>query len=363
LAPEKGERTDFPLRQRLVAPHRLSELAEILGVPIAGGDPEVVGVAPLERAGGKQIGFLADRRYLPHLSNSQAGALLVAESLSGSEGVDSRPRIVASDPHLALLQLIEIFHPLMENSPEVHPTAILGRGVRLGERVQIGPYAVLEAGVSVGKETKIGAHCVIGAGSQIGQECLLHPHVVLYPGSRLRDRVIAHSGVRIGSDGFGYTFREGVHAKVPQVGGCDIGDDVEIGANSTIDRGSIGDTVLRGGTKLDNMVHVGHNVEIGELSILTAQVAIAGSTKIGRGVQVGGQAGVGGHLVLGDGAKVSAKAGVITDVPAGATFMGFPARPRIEFLRSVAAHHRLAELRERIVQLELRLPPEEKGSP
>ncbi len=345
----------FPLRRSAPLPHPLSTLASLLDLPPPDRDMELRGVAPLGRAGPEQLGFLAHRRYLPDLTASRAGALVVSSDIESLISADPRPRLVASDAHAALVRLLEAFHPEEPSDPEVHPTAVLGKGARLGRDVRVGPYAVIEADAVVEDAVAIGAHVVVGARSRIGSGSILHPHVVLYPGSVLGRRVIVHAGARLGVDGFGYVFQDGAHRKVPQVGGCVVEDDVEIGANSTLDRGSIGETRVGAGTKLDNLVHLGHNVEVGPKVILTAQVGVAGSATIGAGVQAGGQAGIGGHVSVGDGAKVAARTGAIRDVGPGEVVMGFPARPRAEFLRGLAGSGKVADLVRRVRQLEERL--------
>jgi UDP-3-O-[3-hydroxymyristoyl] glucosamine N-acyltransferase len=192
---------------------------------------------------------------------------------------------------------------------------------------------------------------VIGAGVSVGAHCHLFPGVTLYPGSTLANRVIAHAGVRIGGDGYGYVFSDGAHQKIPHVGRCLIHDDVEIGANTTIDRGSIDDTVIGAGTKIDNLVQIGHNCAIGKLCLIMSQVGLAGSTRIGDGVILGGQVGVRGHLEIGDGAKIGGQAGVFGDVPAGETWSGYPARPHRESLRASAALFKLAGMIKRLERL------------
>jgi UDP-3-O-[3-hydroxymyristoyl] glucosamine N-acyltransferase len=203
---------------------------------------------------------------------------------------------------------------------------------------------VLGDGATLGHRSRIDAHVVVGEGVSIGDDCHLHPGVTLYPGAALGSRVRLHAGVCIGSDGFGYLFRDGAHAKIPHVGRCIIGSDVEIGANSTIDRGSIDDTVIGDGTKIDNLVHVGHNVRIGRLCLLMAQVGIAGSARIEDGCILAGQAGIGGHTTIGRGARIGGQAGVFGDVPAGQTWSGYPARPHREALRAQAAMFKLPSL-------------------
>lgn len=342
----------FPRRRDRTESIPLSRLARLLGVEAPEPDVEVIGLRPLETAETRHLGFLADRKYLKACAESGAGAILVSSELAGEVTDDGRPLLVVEEAHQALATLLEHLHPAEEDEPGIHPTAVLGRGVRLGEDVQVGPFAVLEDGVQVGDRSRIGAHAVIGTGSRLGCDVLMHPHSVLYPGTVLGDRVILHAGVCIGADGFGYVFQDGKHRKVPQVGGCVLGNDVEIGANTTIDRGSIGDTRVGEGAKLDNLVQIGHNVTVGPLAVLSGQAGVAGSTAIGTGVLVGGQAGIGGHLRVGDGARISGQAGVTGDVPPGDTVMGFPARTRGEYLRTAAAQAKLPELRKRVGELE-----------
>jgi UDP-3-O-[3-hydroxymyristoyl] glucosamine N-acyltransferase len=203
---------------------------------------------------------------------------------------------------------------------------------------------VIDDGASIGEGTWLESHVVVGRGVVVGRQCRLHPGVVLYSGARLGDRVQLHSGVRIGSDGFGYVFGQGAHQKIPHVGRCIIEDDVEIGANTTIDRGSIDDTVIGAGTKIDNLVHLGHNVRVGRLCLIMAQVGVSGSTHIGDGVIIAGQAGVQGHIEIGDRVRIGGQAGVFGSVPAGETWSGYPARPHRESLRSQAALFKLTSM-------------------
>jgi UDP-3-O-[3-hydroxymyristoyl] glucosamine N-acyltransferase len=333
----------------------LARVAEVTGGALIGsGSTPIERVSPIGEAGPEALGFLADRRYLAVAAASRAGAFLVTEELADQVDPD-RPRVVVADGHGALQALLVALHPPTAPAPGVHPTAVLGRGVRLGEDVEIGPYAVLEAGSSVGARTRIAAHVVLGRGAEVGDDCVLHPHVVLYPGVRVGSRVILHAGARLGVDGFGYAWVDGGHRKMPQVGGCIIEDDVEIGANSALDRGSLGDTWIGAGTKLDNLVHLAHNVHLGPHCAAAALVGIAGSTRLGTGVFLGGQAGIIGHLTVGDGVKIAAKAGVFRDVPAGETVAGTPSRPNREYLRTRASLERLPKLMERVRALEARI--------
>lgn len=336
----------------MTGPATLGELATLVGGRLvgSGGDP-IRGVAPLGSAGPDQIAPLAAPQYRPEVPASRAGALLVSEALE--RGLDdARPRIVVVDAHAALIPLLGRLHGEPPPRPGVHPTAQLGRGVGLGSDVEVGPYAVVEEGVVIGDGARIGAHSVLGAGCRIGAGSRLHPQVTVYPGAVIGDRVILHSGVRVGSDGFGYASAASGHAKIPQVGGCIVEDDVEIGANSCVDRGSIGDTVIGRGSKLDNLVHVAHNVRIGPHCVLTALVGIAGSTTVGAGVAFGGQSGAIGHLTIGDGARIAAKSAIYQDVPAGATVMGIPAAEAGAMKRAFALFPRLPELFKRLRALE-----------
>ena len=330
---------------------KASAIAELVGGQLEGGaDPDITGVAPLDRAGPTDLAFLAHPKYAPYVATSAASTVLVARALV--ERVSARPRIVVQDVHRALAALLPRLYPPVAPDPGVHATAVIGRGASLGAEVSVAAYAVIGAGVRVGERARIGPHVTIGERCEIGADVVLHAHVTLYPGVHLGARSIVHAGARLGVDGFGYVYADGSHRKVPQVGSCVIGEDVEIGANSTIDRGSIGATEIGRGVKIDNLVHIAHNVRVGEDSIIVAQVGIAGSTTVGKRVTLAGQAGIPGHLHIGDGATVAARAGVFGDVPAGEVYSGYPARPHREALRAQAALARLPKLMERLRALE-----------
>jgi UDP-3-O-[3-hydroxymyristoyl] glucosamine N-acyltransferase len=307
-------------------------------------------VAPLDRATEEELSFLTSAKYAALFASSRAGVVLVAPELADVAG-SAAARVVVEQPHDAMLALLPLLYATPAQTPGVHPTAQLGRDVTLGRDVSVGAYVVVGDGATLGDGAWIGAHCSIGEGASVGAQSRIHPSVTLYPGTQIGRRVIVHSGARIGSDGFGYVFRDGAHRKMQHVGRCIVHDDVEIGANTTIDRGSIDDTVIGAGTKIDNLVHVGHNVRIGQLCLLMAQVGIAGSTRVDDGVILAGQAGIGGHLTIGKGARIGGQAGVFGDVPAGATWSGYPARPHRESLRAQAALLKLADLMKRIDRL------------
>ena len=331
---------------------RLSEVVEIVGGRRVGDvDCSVSGIAPVDESESHHIAFLAASRYVQHVDECRAGAFLVSESL-----VEALPAhanaVVVEDAYPALQRLLVRLHPVVQGPAEIPPTAVLGDGVVLGAGVAVGPYAVIEAGVTIGRGSRIDSHVVLGANTTLGAECHLHAHVVTYPDTLIGDNVEIQSGTRLGADGFGYTLIDGEHRKIPQVGRCVIGDGVEIGVNSAIDRGSLGDTRIGEGVKIDNLVHIAHNVRVGARSLIAGLVGIAGSARIGKGVWLGGQAGVVNHLEVGDGARITVRAGVTSDVPAGETMFGFPARPHDEGLLREAAVARLPELRKRVIELE-----------
>jgi UDP-3-O-[3-hydroxymyristoyl] glucosamine N-acyltransferase len=301
-------------------------------------------VAPLDRAAADDVTFYSNARYARLFEETRAGVVLVSPALAEAAGAPGAVRVVVERPHEALLSVLPALYAPPPRRAGIHPTAVIGAGVRLGVGVAVGPHAVVDDGAALGDRVTVDAQCVVGAGVEIGDDTRLFPGVVLYPGTRLGRRVAVHAGARLGSDGFGYVYAEGAHRKIPHVGRCIVEDDVEIGANTTVDRGSIDDTVIGAGTKVDNLVHVGHNVRIGRLCLLMAQVGIAGSAAIEDGCILAGQAGVGGHVTVGARARVAGQAGVMGDVPAGATWGGYPARPHKESLRAHAAAFRLAGL-------------------
>jgi UDP-3-O-[3-hydroxymyristoyl] glucosamine N-acyltransferase len=327
------------------------------------GDPsiEVWGIAPLDQAAPGELAFLAQGRYLKRLHHCRAQAILVSEDLAESVPMVSA-RIVVKEAHAALPALLQIFYPETEPTPSIHPTAVFGEGARLGRGVSVGPYAVLGRETRIEDGVQIGAHTVVGDRCVVGRDSILHPHVVLYPDTRLGERVILHAGVRLGVDGFGYVTLEGHHQKIPQVGACVVEDDVEMGANTCVDRGSIGRTVIGRGTKIDNLVHLAHNVQIGEGVFMAAMVGISGSTRVGDGAMFGGQSGMVGHIDIGEGARVGAQAGVIGDIPPGETVSGYPARNNREFLRAMGMAFKLPETVRRIDELEQRLSRLEKSA-
>ncbi len=327
----------------------VTEIAAMVGGEVVGdAERKISGVAPLGKAGPEQLSFVAKSKYLPYLEGSRAGVVLVARSFAESIDGPEPARILVDDPHVALTRVLTALYSDEGSTGVVHPTAVVEPEVELGDEVSVGAYAVIGKGSRIGGRTRIGVHSVIGEACVIGEDCRVDAHVTLYGGVVLGDRCIIRSGARIGGHGFGYVWMDGAHTKVPQIGGCRICDDVEIGMNVTVDRGSVGETVVGKGTKVDNLVHIGHNVNIGENVLLVAQVGISGSTDIGDGAVLAGQVGVAGHLTIGAGARIGGQAGVLRDVPAGATYSGMPARLHREVLRAQAALLRLPELARRV---------------
>lgn len=329
----KGDRTPTSLTLR--------EVADLVGGRVVGTDDiRVMSVAPLDEATDSDLGLFASRRYAREAFATGAGALLASEAVAALIP-EHRAAVVVDDAHVAMARILAALYPEPPHRQGVHATAILGHGVRLGEDVSVGPYAVIGDDTVIEEQARIGPHVTIGARCHVGARTVVHPQVVFYDGTRVGADAIIHAGVRLGVDGFGYVQVDGHHSKVPQVGGCEIGDRVEIGANTCVDRGSIGNTRVGEGTKLDNLVHLAHNVRLGRHVLLVAQVGIAGSTRVGDGVVFGGQSGAVNHVEIGAGARVAAKTGVLRNIGPGETVMGFPARPRTEFLRAQATLSRI----------------------
>ena len=325
-------------------PFTLGQLAEIAGAEIAGagsGAPEAVfaDVAPLASAGGRDVSFLDNRRYLDAFRKSRAGACLISRESAPAAPSDMR-LLIAKDPYRAYAKVAAAYYPMPPPKPGVDPTAAVAPGARLGEGCRIEAGAVIGAGAEIGRRCRISATAVIGEGVMIGDDCTIGPGATLTH-AIVGVRTIVHGGARIGQDGFGFALGAGGHLKVPQLGRVVIGDDVEIGANTTIDRGAGPDTTIGDGTKIDNLVQIAHNVSIGRGCVIVAQVGISGSTRIGDFVMIGGQAGVTGHLAIGDGAKIAAQAGVMRNIEPGMTVGGSPAMPQRQWLKSVAMIERM----------------------
>jgi len=325
--------------------YRLADIAELLGGRLQGAnlDQTVMGLNTLVDAREDEISFLANTRYKADILKTLAAAVLVAE---GSEHIlGARCGLLfVKDPYLAFAKLQSIFHPQVKSQGERHSSACIDSSAVLADDVDVGACSVIEAGVVIAEGTRITAGCYLGKGVQLGKDCLLHAGAKVMDGCKLGDRVILQAGVVIGSDGFGYAWTGQEHFKIPQVGRVVLHNDVEIGANTCIDRGAIGDTIVHQGVKLDNLIQIGHNVEVGALSIMASQVGISGSTKVGRGCQIGGQVGTAGHLTIGDGCQLAARTGVTSDLEAGGIYAGMPAIPHRTWLKSAALFARLPDI-------------------
>ncbi len=327
------------------------ELCEAIGAKLEGdGGVEIAGVAAPERAGTHDLIYVTAAKQAERAAASAAICVIAAEGVS----LPAKTVLRSSQPKLAFAKAAEL---LVERAPiaaGTHPTAIVPPLARISAGVGIGPYAVIGEDAHIGSGTQIGAHCVIGAGCWVGENCRIHPRVTLYGGVRIGHRVEIHSGAVIGADGFGYAYGEGKYWKFPQAGIVEIADDVEIGANATIDRGSLEDTRIAEGAKLDNLVHVGHNVQIGAHTVIAAQTGISGSSVLGHHVVVGGQVGIADHCTLEDGAIAGAQAGIPTGktIRGGHTVWGTPAREIGKFKETYVWYARLPELAARIKELE-----------
>lgn len=327
---------------------RLQELAEKVGGRAVGDSRRMIrGVETLDRAGPEHLSFLTNPRYRKLASGSGAGALLVAP---GSEIAD-RDLLESAEPYLALARILELFHPAPPRVAVISDDARIGEDVSLGEAVSVGSFAVVEDGAALADRVTIGPGCVVGRGSTVGEDTELKPRVVLYPGTRVGKRCLIHSGVVLGGDGFGFATSSGKHHKIPQLGRVEIEDDVEIGCNTTIDRGALGATVVASGSKLDNLVMVAHGVRIGSDALLAAQTGIAGSTRIGDRATFAGQSGAAGHLEIGAGAVVAAKTAVLSDLGPGEFVAGIPAVDHRRWKRSQAVVRKLPELQQRLRDL------------
>ena len=338
------------------------ELAAKLGAELEG-DPDVAlhGVADLRAAGAGQVSFAGSPKYLPAAAASGAAAVIVPQ---GAAIASPKPVLLrAANVDAAFAAACALFAPSPVVRPRgVHPLALVSPEAKLGANVSIGAFAVVEAGAEIGAGTTLYPQTYVGHAAVLGADCLLYPFASVRERCRLGARVILHNGAVIGSDGFGYAVdAQGVRTKIPQTGIVVLEDDVEIGANATVDRARFGETRIGKGTKVDNLVMIAHNCVIGEHSVLCSQVGLAGTTTLGKHVICAGQAGLAGHLTVGDGAVIGAQAGVPSDLPGGQMYLGAPAVPRLEFGKSLAHVAGLPKLKEHVKSLEARLAALERG--
>ncbi len=329
-----------------------NEIAQKVDGNILGdGATKLTGFAKAEAATTGDLTFAENEKFFRLAEQSQASAILApAEFQSASKTV-----IQVKDARIAFAQVLPLFFPEKQFTPGFHPSAVVADSANIAETAHIGPNCVIGENVTIEDDAILEPHCTIGDNSAVGQACHLFPNVSVYHGCRLAKRVRIHSGTVIGSDGFGYVFDQAHHRKIPQIGGVIIEDDVEIGANWTVDRGALDDTKIGRGTKIDNLVQIGHNVIIGKHCIIIAQNGIGGSSKIGAYSILAGQAGVAGHLKIGTKSVVAAKSGVINDIEGNQQYMGYPAIPASEAKRQIVAVKKLPDLAKRVRELEKRL--------
>jgi len=328
---------------------KLSELAQILSGEVEGEDLEITGVNTLAEAVPGQISFLSNTRYAKLLSSTQASAVI----LDRKQPHPGIPVIRTDDPYAATMITVKIFYPRPDPViTGVHKSAVISDSAQIGKDIGIAAGVVIGDKVKIGHRVAIGANAVIEDNCEIGDDTRIHAGVVIRHGCKVGKRVIIHPGAVIGAEGFGFAPVEGRFEKIPQVGIVIIDDDADIGANTCIDRAFLGATRIGKGVKLDNLIQIGHNVEVGDHTVIAGQTGISGSTKVGRGVMMGGQVGIVGHIEIHDGAKIGAQSGVTKDVPPGVTVFGYPARPIMETKRIEASLKKLPELVQKLNKLE-----------
>ncbi|MBN1903060.1 UDP-3-O-(3-hydroxymyristoyl)glucosamine N-acyltransferase [Candidatus Sumerlaeota bacterium] len=332
----------------------LHDLAQKTGgrlVPSSEGEREISGFTTLDAAGANDLSFVVSDRFRKEAAESKAGAIILPEEME----VEGRIMIQVKQVWKAVIRMMELFYPEPQPSGEIHKTAFIHPEAIAQAHVTIGPYSVIEKGARIGEHSVIGALCYIGKNVSIGNHCLIHPHVTILKESEIGNRVILSSGVVIGSDGFKYELIDGVPAKIPQVGKVVLEDDVEIGSNTCIDKASLTETRIHRGTKLDNLIQIAHNVEIGSYCMIAAQTGVAGSVKIGNGCIMGGQVGIKDNIAIGDGVMIGAKSGIMNNTPSGSKFFGYIAMPGHEALKREAMINRLPKLQETVKNLEKRI--------
>ncbi|MEK6755514.1 MAG: UDP-3-O-(3-hydroxymyristoyl)glucosamine N-acyltransferase [Bacteroidota bacterium] len=336
---------------------KVREIASLVGGEVVGDDSaEIAKVAKIEEAGSGDLTFLANPKYERFLATTRASAILVSSTLDTDRllGQTALTFIKVPDPYVAFLQVLKRLTPVLDPFPTgIHPSAVVDATARIGRNVALGANVVVGKNAVVGNNTRISHGCVIGDEAFVGDECLLYPNVTVYHQCKIGTRVIIHSGVVIGSDGFGFAPKaDGTYEKIPQLGIVVVEDDAEIGANCTIDRATMGQTTLQRGVKLDNLVHVAHNVTIGENTVIAAQTGISGSTKIGKNVMIAGQVGIVGHIEIADKTVIMAQSGIPKSLPEpGKTYFGYPAKEHRRALRIEAVVRSLPELAHEVQEL------------
>jgi len=333
----------------------VSEVADLVGGTVVGdGSVSIGGVAGIKEAQEGEITFFGNPKYESYLASTGASAIIVPKEVDSQHS--DKPLIQTDNPYLSFVKVIELLGPKpVRPAPGVHSSALVADSAKLDEGSCISGYAVVEEEATIGRNSAIFPFVYVGRGAVIGDDCVIYPNVTIRESAQIGSRVIIHSGTVVGSDGFGYTKDGAGHRKVPQTGIVIIEDDVEVGSNVSIDRATVGATIVKKGTKIDNLVQIAHNVLVGEHSIIVAQVGISGSTTVGKGVTLGGQAGLAGHIEVGEGTVVGGQAGVISSVPAGSLVSGYPAKPHREAMKLQASVQHLPELYKLVRQLEKRV--------
>jgi UDP-3-O-[3-hydroxymyristoyl] glucosamine N-acyltransferase len=335
----------------------VAEIARQLGGEVVG-DPAVVlqRFAPADRAQPGDLTFAENELFFARAEQSAASAVIVDQQVTSQKTLIRVP-----SARIAFAKVLPLFFPEPKYEPGVHSTAVVAPTAQVDATAHIGPLCVVGDGATIGPRSVLQAQVFVGARCVLGEEAMLFPQVTLYPGTSLGNRVRVHAGTVIGSDGFGYVQDGGLHRKVPQIGNVIIRDDVEIGAGVTVDRGALGPTVIGRGTKIDNLVQIAHNVNIGEHCLVVAQAGIAGSTRLGNYVVLAGQVGLAGHLKIGNRVTVAAQSGVMHNIPDGEKWFGYPAQPDRQMKRQLIAAQQLPELLRRVAELEKRIAPEVKS--
>ena len=341
-------------------PYTAAEIAKLLGAELAGDGALVLkGFAPADRAQPGDLTFAENEGYFARAEQSAASAIII-----DGPHISSRKTLIrVASARIAFAKVLPLFFPEPAFTAGIHPSAVLATTAHVDPTAHIGPHCVLGDNVRIGPCSVLQGGNHVGANSQLGQDVNIFPNVTLYPDTEIGHRVRIHAGTVVGSDGFGYVLDDGVHRKVPQIGNVIICDDVEIGANVTIDRGALGPTIIGKGTKIDNLVQIAHNVTLGEHCIIVSQAGIAGSTKLGNYVVLGGQVGLAGHLKIGNRVSVAAQSGVMNNIPDGEKWIWTPAQPDRQAKRQMIALQQLPELFRRVRDLEKKLEAEPPASP
>lgn len=340
-------------------PFSITEIARHLGGEVVGDSSIVLrNFAPADRAQPGDLTFAENEVFFARAEQSAASAIIV------DAPVNSRKTLIrVPSARIAFAKVLPLFFPEPTYTPGVHPTAVVASTAKVDASAHIGPHCVVSEGASIGPRSVLLAHVFVGPECVVGEDTMLFPHVTLYARSILGKRVRIHAGTVIGADGFGYVQDGGIHRKVPQIGHVIIHDDVELGANVTVDRGALGPTVIGRGTKIDNLVQIAHNVNIGEHCIVVSQAGISGSTRLGDYVVIAGQVGLAGHLKIGNRVTVAAQSGVMHNIPDGEKWFGYPAQPDRQMKRQMIAAQQLPELVRRVAELEKRLAANPSSPP